>query len=116
EITPALLPPHETSRTVSNVGVFFAGAALPRIAGSLASSAVTAGAAFETDGGLAHSNKLTAPASSTIAPPPSPLDPLAAGAPDQPGTVHVPTAKNAGLDRHAIADVWLALEYTATPA
>lgn len=116
DITTDMLPVTETARTVTNVAVFFGGTNLPVITGQLSSTARPTGAKFKTDGGgLAHSNHLPPPAATVINPPPSTLDVMATGAPDQQWTVSISAGANPHFDRATIGDVWLGIEYSAQP-
>ncbi len=114
-VTPDLLPSAETNRQVRNVAVFFLGNNLPVIKGTLASTVQPAGARFITDGGLAHSNRVPEPAASSVQPPPSTLDPITVGIPDQNWILTVPNADNSTLDRSAIREIIFGIEYTAQP-
>lgn len=112
-ITQRLLPTTEKERKVTNVAVFFLGKDLPEVTATLASDDVPSGAKLTTDGGLAHSNHVPPPAS--IPTPAAALDPLATGTPEQKWILTIAAADNPNLDRKAISNVILGIEYTAKP-
>ncbi|MCB0567471.1 MAG: hypothetical protein H6573_32410 [Lewinellaceae bacterium] len=101
----------EKNRLVTNVVVFFLGDQLPTITATLLSEQVPNGTPFQTDDGLAHSNRLPVKAGIPVAP--SSLDVMVNGAPQQIWSLEVLPVDNPQLDRSKIKDIFLGIEYTA---